>query len=356
MLCDKIHIQNFRCFEDFRLEGMGQVCLIAGKNNVGKTSLLEAVFLLVGALSGEVSVRIDKFRGLARFDSVGERIWQWQWYAGQTDATILIEAHLGDARRWIKATTEPPARISSPIDSGSRTVTITSGRHWKAQYGEGDTIITTANAFLVIDAAQGPQIVSAIGEGADRVNLPVGTMFPSHYRNVAEEAQRFDAIIRQKQESSIIQALQVIEPRLEDLRMGLYADTPVVFASVAGLPELVPITHLGDGVGRLFRYLTGIAAHKGGVVLIDEVENGFHHALLTDVWKVLCAAVRESEVQLIATTHSRECIEGACNAFREDPSLAASYHRLFRTGAGIEAASVNREGLDAALSVEAEVR
>jgi hypothetical protein len=38
-------VQGFRAFKDLRIERLGRVNLIVGKNNVGKTSLLEAVQL-----------------------------------------------------------------------------------------------------------------------------------------------------------------------------------------------------------------------------------------------------------------------------------------------------------------------
>ncbi len=37
--------KNFRCFRDFKLDSLARVNLIAGQNNVGKTALLEAIFL-----------------------------------------------------------------------------------------------------------------------------------------------------------------------------------------------------------------------------------------------------------------------------------------------------------------------
>jgi len=40
-----IEISNFRCFEHTKIEGFERVNLIGGKNNSGKTALLEAIFL-----------------------------------------------------------------------------------------------------------------------------------------------------------------------------------------------------------------------------------------------------------------------------------------------------------------------
>ena len=39
-------VKNFRCFKDLQINDLGRVNLIAGKNNTGKTALLEAMYIL----------------------------------------------------------------------------------------------------------------------------------------------------------------------------------------------------------------------------------------------------------------------------------------------------------------------
>ena len=51
-------IKNFRCFDELTVEGMGRINLIAGKNNVGKTALLEALWVHSGG-HGSVLDRIS---------------------------------------------------------------------------------------------------------------------------------------------------------------------------------------------------------------------------------------------------------------------------------------------------------
>ena len=45
---NSLRVQNFRCFKDFTAEKLGDVNLIVGKNNSGKSSVLEAVALYAG--------------------------------------------------------------------------------------------------------------------------------------------------------------------------------------------------------------------------------------------------------------------------------------------------------------------
>ena len=61
-------IKNFRCFDELTVEGMGRINLIAGKNNVGKTALLEALWVHSGAIIPDRPMRLDRQRGIRRVD------------------------------------------------------------------------------------------------------------------------------------------------------------------------------------------------------------------------------------------------------------------------------------------------
>jgi AAA15 family ATPase/GTPase len=41
-----IKIQNFRCFENTEIQGFERINLIGGKNNAGKSALLETLLIL----------------------------------------------------------------------------------------------------------------------------------------------------------------------------------------------------------------------------------------------------------------------------------------------------------------------
>ena len=92
-----------------------------------------------------------------------------------------------------------------------------------------------------------------------------------------------------------------------------------------GLQELVPLSILGAGMTHVARIFLVIASTPGGVVLVDEIENGLHHSVLPDVWKVIAKAAEQFDVQVFATTHSFECIEAAHEGLGPD---GFGLHRL----------------------------
>lgn len=48
---NSLEVRNFRAFRDLKIEHLGRVNLLVGKNNVGKTSLLEAIQLYASRAS-----------------------------------------------------------------------------------------------------------------------------------------------------------------------------------------------------------------------------------------------------------------------------------------------------------------
>ena len=99
-----------------------------------------------------------------------------------------------------------------------------------------------------------------------------------------------------------------------------------------------------------------IANASGGIVLIDEVENGLHHSILSNFWQVIDRAARDFDTQVIATTHSYECIREAHKAFSQSDNYDFLLHRLDRIGDRVESVTYDREALEAAIKAEFEVR
>src|SRR5258708_5199603 len=56
--------KNFRCFDELTFTDLKRINLIAGKNNVGKTALLEALFVHSGAYNPQLTLLLNAIRGL----------------------------------------------------------------------------------------------------------------------------------------------------------------------------------------------------------------------------------------------------------------------------------------------------
>lgn len=58
----EINISNFRGISKLNVKGLSNLNLIVGANNSGKTTLLEALFLLIGVSNSQLPLKINSFR------------------------------------------------------------------------------------------------------------------------------------------------------------------------------------------------------------------------------------------------------------------------------------------------------
>ena len=137
----------------------------------------------------------------------------------------------------------------------------------------------------------------------------------------ALSTELFDTFTRLKRDGKIgglIAGVQVLHPWIEDLE--LFSEGGQTLAASGGGRKLFPLPLLGEGLMRVAQILLTIAKTEKGVILIDEIERGFHYEALPEVWKAIRAAADAVDVQVFATTHSYECIAAANEVFADSPS------------------------------------
>ena len=162
-------------------------------------------------------------------------------------------------------------------------------------------------------------------------------LFPSEFFEAMKRtgsrinAQRFSHLKRSTGTASIARALRIIESRLEGLDLLYDGFRTPIYANL-GMNQLMPITSIGEGMNRMLSLILAMTDEPIDVIFVDEIENGLHHSIQTEFWRVLGDLARNHRVQVFATTHSLEMIRAAYEAFTEDNSLEHfRYHRLYRS-------------------------
>ena len=153
-----------------------------------------------------------------------------------------------------------------------------------------------------------------------------------------DEARLLGNLRTRKKGDMLLKSLRAVEPSLEGVEDSVASGVPAIWGDV-GLPELVPLRVMGEGITRLARIVLCISSAPGGIVLVDEVENGFHHSVMANVWKAISVAAEQFDTQIFATTHSYECFENAVNALGAD---GFKFFRLSRTKEGEDEAVMYR--------------
>lgn len=162
-------------------------------------------------------------------------------------------------------------------------------------------------------------------------------------------------ILKNKDEQMLVDALRIIEPRLNDF---VLSESEVLVD--IGLPQRIPINMMGDGARKVLALLTTIYECADGIVLVDEISNGFHHSVMGKVWAAVIKAARKNRVQLFVTTHDIDSIRGLRDAVlnespRHDDDVA-SFKLLKTADDTLKVYRYSMDGLDYSLNQNIELR
>jgi hypothetical protein len=353
-------ITNFRCFEGFRIAPLSLVNLITGMNNVGKTALLEAFFLHIGSGNPGLALRINLWRGLGAVHEWTGMLWRTLFWQFQSDEPIRLVAQDSQGRR----------RSLVVIVKPTPTEVVE-----KAPAGMGLEFAKELSYEIVLEYQEGRgkrQRVKGIPEIVQKGDLlqfqlrtdpPVAkTQFPGVFINswrqgvTDEEVQRFSDLRIRNEDHVVLEVLQHLEPRLERLEILSPHGASMIHGHLRGYKEPVPLSLLGDGMRRVASLLLALGSARGGVILVDEIENGVHHSVMRALWNSVGKAARMFSTQVIATTHSLECAASAHEAFKDQDAYDFALHRLDRTDGVVRAVTYDRESLEGAFSIPMEVR
>jgi hypothetical protein len=365
-----VSIRNFRCFKEVKFEGLKRISLVTGKNDVGKTSCLEAIFLLIGGFNPALPFTINALRGVESLSPNAQEQWGWLFYNRDTTQVIeilgtmpgrggedLLRVHLGTQKQFevlSKGEQELNVNISGTRGGVGSDATIPSS---SIAVQPRDLILEFTEhqgRFLTSRAAVGPDGKITIEQPQQNQFRP-GAFLATRVRTASEDANRFSQLKVSKRDHEVVDSLRTVEPKVRDLTILVQGGHSVIHADMEGI-GLVPMPMLGEGIGRLLSLTLAILTTPGGIVLVDEIENGLHHSVLSKVWKGLGFAAAQTDTQLIATTHSGECLAAAHRAFSASRDYDFSVIQLFRLPHGIQSRVLYRKQIEAALSGDIDLR
>ncbi len=301
MLLNSLHVRSYRGIEELSLSGLLPVSLIVGANNSGKSSILEAIALLLRPLDPSEWVQVARQRDTDT--DLADALWSIFRSNGmlqladgpQQSEPTEIEGELPGERRTMNvravATEDLDAeesgaalRISVRINDLPRQELVFR-RRIPAQWGEG---VTHHRCF---------------------------TVTPITHRSSKALVEHLSRVVDEGEKALALEMLQLFDSRVQslDVSAGSRRQTIVVKHEERGAVDLASF---GDGMRRVAALALALSRAQGGVLLIDELEAAIHPSVLGHVVQKLLAAASTADVQLIATTHSLEAVDALITATR----------------------------------------
>lgn len=308
-MSEDLVIHGFKLFQEFVLKAPGQVNLVVGENNVGKTALLEALYL-------------EKTKSL---DYAVTDIMHQRKESGLPAVRSFVSG-------WFSG--------SSPIMIGEHSLSIIAD-HFLCGRNHIELALSRTGLETGLDpVAKNRQGCLAI------------------WQSGLDEATRdsyWDELVLTGGNEEIAKSLQLLYPELR--RIGLKNDGHTTrqpyFVDASGTDY--PLGRLGQGMQRILGLAFGLHFCRGGRLLIDEFETGFHYSVMPKVWRWFCDTAESLNVEVFATTHSLDCVNAFAALAAERKGVLKLY-RLDRKFGPLRAVGYDEEQLEVIAEEGVEVR
>jgi AAA15 family ATPase/GTPase len=342
MLIRDLTIKGYRCFKDFSMDGLTRVNLLVGNNNSGKTSFLEAIYLLVNQPSmGTVERTIREI-----FDNRGELSQQIETIDNEFKQVITRKYYLESFFNGYGKDKCNHLVISGKEKFGNIEFSCFLGKDFlQLDYPDDvsmfQNVPTMTEIIMKIDL-----FFRAVGSifkqsstkkisnrdfatKKDFSLLISSSVFLSTYKiNFNEIAKIWDQICLTYKEEIVIEAMRIINPNIDRIGFSISPGINTIRLKLKGLSDLIPLSSMGDGMNRILTLAMALVSTEKGVLLVDEIETGLHYEAQLDMWRLVLKTAQDLDVQVFATTHSWDCIAAFKEALQEleDQSVA----KLFR--------------------------
>ncbi|MDP6636061.1 MAG: AAA family ATPase [Phycisphaerae bacterium] len=341
----ELRIDDYRGFESFEMEGLAQVNLIVGKNNSGKTALLEAIELLtspgyqVAPLLAPLRRRGESFP-----DEKGSTPRSIEYDIGHLfyghkpniGSSFSIEANTSRGYDAVEATILAPDKESQI-------------RLFEDYSSEEDDFHTWSLALSLESSPNRDPLVLPL---TSRGGLSPGVLRPPPQLLVPEEtgcettflttdsltsqavSRYWKSIALTVEENLVVQALRVLDGNIERVawvgvpRNFAYSGRGGMLVKYEGSDYPIPIGSLGDGMWRMCCIAVALIRSRGGVLLVDEIDTGLHYSTLHEMWWLVLQTAERLDIQVFATTHSSDCINSLASVCRGGRPEQVSMQRL----------------------------
>ena len=345
---NSFEMEKFKSINSLKIENLSRINLFFGRNNCGKTTLLEAIFLISGISNPELFRRCNSFRS---FNQI-------------TDLSYFF--HNLDISMPVKFLS------TGNVDIYNRTAQL------DFEKLEKKVLQNNTSAFEVINNLSETSILKITGSVNNQSVVSSITLqflkngekneirIPKNYHerincNYLAPRVAFETIpnmvrkiLEDKQEKFVVEALQLFDSNIKDF---VLTNNDVMVDVV--FEKRIPINLLGDGIRKFFTLILSIYCSKDGVLIIDEIDNGLHYSSMKTLWNIIFKVSEQFNTQLFITTHNIDSLKGLKKLIddKQDYKTAVSFFKIMHkpTDENI-ALYYNTDNFSAVIEQENEIR
>lgn len=369
-------IKNFRLFSRLQVNHLGRVNLIVGRNNSGKTALLEALELYSTNGSGKVIFDLLTKRQetwTSQTSAAGQRFAvnpiRHLFYnhelpkLGQEGISLGTSLDSKDALQLRLGAFQieegsDGIRRSIPVQNQEALDNFPDLEFALVAFEDGKTRTLFRLDRDLNDGARNFERNASLLAIKSKFNLQV---VPTKNMTESKLAELWDSINLTGLDDEVVLGLKLLDQRITGVAFvdnkplrGGGGRVPLV--KLDHIQEPLPLRSMGDGITRLFHIIIALVNAQNGILLVDEFENGLHWSVQSDVWEKVFQLSERLNVQVFATTHSRDCIYGFESAWQKYPNYGSFFRINSDPGESTSVTKYSIETLSDAIETNVEVR
>lgn len=341
-------LKNFRHFDSLKINKLSYVNLYVGKNNAGKSALLEALILYFTRFDPDQLLEILTSRqehweqGLEKYNSRKVTSPFRHFFRGHvipdlSKDGLVLSSNLSS----IRVSVAPYIR-----EENEKGIKRTRLEQYELLNYDADFIqdcfvfeedndvqhIIPLDDDVISFKKKRPLLRKKVTE------LPC-QFVPTQGVSDTKLSALWDSISLTKLEDDVVTGLQLLDANVTgiafvesreqkyDWRRKESVRIPLI--KMSNSDEPMPLKSLGDGITRIFQIVLSLVCAKNGVLIVDEFENGLHWSVQDKIWRLVFKLAEKLNVQVFCSTHSRDCVAGFQKVWLENPD-SASFSRIYR--------------------------
>lgn len=362
----ELEINNYKCLGNVSITDLKRVNLFTGKNNTGKSTILEALSLFVSkGKNSWIKELLDRRGEINNYDR---------------DDNVNVETNLEILSSFFynrKIGFDQDDLISIKSDNDNFTMKFVQfvDEMIEKEDSEGNLFHVT-NRVITNDAnrdnlSYGLELkvdnssqMLKLDRNIFRGRLSVFESDKFHLVNskgddIDNSAALWDKITLSEKEDSVIEALKIIEPNISRLSFvgnDSYRNRRYPIIKLNNTQNIYPLKAMGDGINRVLNLTLALVNSDNGFLLIDECENGLHYSVQEKLWKIIFEIASKLNVQVFATTHSNDSIRSFAKVLEANDKLDGTLFRLERKKEKIIANAFSKEEITEAANQNINLR
>jgi AAA15 family ATPase/GTPase len=361
-MLNSLYIKNYRNLKELQIDSVAQVNLLCGKNNTGKSSVLEAIALFACGGDFDYIISLLNEHGYLNYKSPTLK---------KNEMAVQVLSSLFFGRKpefFIDKGIKIEDDKSNFVKIGFFNYKGTNGLGFdRTPLTENDTILDNYKKNIGLQIENNTRVFSDVELekllSSDDKDYSFATdkfqFIQSGVVSKIDNGKLFDNIALKDSEDTVIEALKIIEPQTKRFTFVTSDDflERKAVIKISSVDEIIPLSDLGDGINRILTIILAAVNCKNGFLLIDEFENGLHYTVQEQLWKIIFKLAKDLNIQVFTTTHSNDCIHSFSKVLNEEKNgVSGKLIRLDNKNGEIKATEYSAEDLRISVKHDIETR